>query len=101
MTIIQTRVYVVSELPLFPCNDKKHLINYGSNAVASVFKTVTAMGIDNQRGQVSVPNGLEGTEGFICCFLAFSVSQTSRDSIKLSPYCHGYRPSPVIYFSVG
>lgn len=76
-------------------------MNYGSNTVASVFKTVTAMGTDNQRGQVSVPNSLEGIEGFIYCFLAFSVNQTSRDSIKLSPYCHGYRPSPVIYFSLG
>lgn len=101
MPIIQISVYVVSELPLFPCKDRKHLMNYGSNTVASVFKTVTAMGTNNQRGQVSVPNGLEGTEGFICCFLAFSMNQTSRDSIKLSPYCHGYRPSSVIYFSLG
>lgn len=94
-------MFVFSEMPLFPCNDRKHSMNYGSNTVASVFKTVTAMGTDNQRGQVSVPNGLEGTERFICCFLAFSVNQTSRDSIKLSPYCHGYCASSVIYFSLG
>lgn len=75
-------------------------MNYGSNTVSSIFKVDTAMGTDSQMGE-SVLSGLEGTEGFICCFLAFSVNQMPMDSIKLSPYCHGYGPSPVIYFLLG
>lgn len=76
-------------------------MNYGLNTVPSVSKSATTMGTDKSDRPVSVSNGLEGNRGFICCFLPFSMKQMSEDSVKLSPYCHGYSPSSVIYFSLG